>query len=391
MKKNLFTLIALCIVGFIIHANLQVLIPVMPHYAISLGTPVYQVGLVVGLTSYATAFFLIPSGMLADRVGRRNILVTGLFAFTVIPIFYLATANPTQLMVVRFLHGLALAITLPTVTSLVIDSMPQSRRGEAIGWVSTLNQAGLMAGPIVGGFILSYYGFDAAFYSCIAFALLGLSTIITRFHAIPLSCKQATSTGSSWGWLRNHHALGALFTLFFVPTGSGAIGAYLPLYGQGFGINPAKVGIIIGALFGSSALLRLPTGIVTDRIGKRVPLICGFAMTISAVTLISYSSSFGWLITATIIFGLGMAMTSIPSFSLIADIAPPRVRSQAMGIAHSSLWAGVATGATVMGIVAGMSNYEIMFRVCALSMITGLLTVSFLLRGLPSSNIPKKL
>mgnify|MGYP001070058446 CR=1 FL=1 len=84
---------------------------------------------------------------------------------------------------------------------------------------------------------------------------------------------------------------------------------------------------------------------------------------------------------AAVIFGLGMGMAMTSSYALVADISPPRVRSHAMGTTSSFLHAGIAIGATLMGLVAGMSSYETMFRVCALCMAIGLLVVWLLLRG----------
>ena len=65
--------------GFFAFANQSVVFPVIPLYSAQLGASVAEVGLIVGILSYSTAFLMIPCGWFSDRFGRRNVLVFGLF------------------------------------------------------------------------------------------------------------------------------------------------------------------------------------------------------------------------------------------------------------------------------------------------------------------------
>ena len=82
---------------------------------------------------------------------------------------------------------------------------------------------------------------------------------------------------------------------------------------------------------------------------------------------------------AAIIFGLGMGIAMPASFALLADIAPVESRGFAMGIASSALQAGLAIGATVMGMFLGIASFENMFRVCSIGVLVGLIVVFVLL------------
>jgi MFS family permease len=87
------------------------------------------------------------------------------------------------------------------------------------------------------------------------------------------------------------------------------------------------------------------------------------------------------LITAAVFYGAGMGIAMSASYALVAELSSPRIRGLTMAVTSSFLHAGLALGPTVMGIVASMSNYPMMFRICSLSLILGLVVVLSLHRN----------
>lgn len=379
--KNSFTLFTVYIIAFVGFAGFSLLFPVIPLYAAELGAPVSQVGLIVAIYSYVTALFLIPFGMLSDKLGRHNLLVAGLVIFTLAPLLYPLTTNPQQLILVRAIHGLAAAAFLPAAVALVVDLTPAAQRGEAIGWYTASLQLGLMAGPITGGFVLGYFGFNAAFYSCSAVSVLGLAFILYRLSAIAQRPVAELAEGSSWSWMKQTLVFAGLLTSLFIATGSGTIAAYIPLYGKGFGITEAGAGSIITAVYASSALLRAPAGRLSDKVGRKPVIICGLALSAVAVALFSVFHSLSELIIIAVFFGIGMGMAMPASLALVADLSPPGETGLSMAIPTCFFHVGLAVGATAMGVVAGMSNFETMFLACASSLAFGLLVILGLMRA----------
>ncbi len=379
--NNRLTLFTLYVTGFIGYTGFSLLFPVMPLYARQLSASVSQVGLIVALGSYVTALFLVPFGILADRLGRRTLLVTGFTAFTLAPLLYLMADTPGQLLWFRAVHGLATAAFIPVVTSLVIDLASPSRRGEVVGWYTTSTQLGFVAGPVTGGLLLSHYGFEVAFYGCSAITMLGLVFILFRLTTIPQRLSGEMALDRSLNWLSQRRVFAGLLAPFFVTFGSGTIAAYIPLYGKGFGITEAQAGFIVTAVYITSTVLRTPAGRLSDKIGRKPVILLGLAISALSVALISQFHSFVSLVVVALFFGIGMGLAIPPSFALVADVASSGMRGLAMGMTSSFLQAGIAVGATVMGIVAGISNFEIMFIACAFSLTFGLLLIFSLLRG----------
>lgn len=380
MSKSL-TLLVSYIIGFVGYAGFSLLFPVMPLYAKSAGASVSQVGLVIAVYSYVAAVTLIPFGMLSDKLGRRTLLIIGLALFAVAPLLYPLATSPEQLILFRAIHGLASATFIPAASALIVDLAPQAQRGEALGWFTASTQLSFVVGPITGGLVLNYYGFDAVFYACSAISLLGLLFLLCRLGDIPQKPTSEAAESSSWKWLRQRHIFGGLLAPFFVAVGSGTIVTYVPLYIRDFGISEVGAGLIITTLYASSALLRAPAGKLSDKVGRKPVILSGLALSAIAIAFTSLFHSLSPLMVTAIFFGIGMGVAMPASFALVADLSSPERRGLTMGMTSSFLQAGIAIGATVMGIVAEISSFEVMFLSCALSLTLGLFLILSLTRG----------
>lgn len=373
--KNFSTPFTLYVAAFVAGSSLSWLFPVVPLYAAELGAPVSQVGLIVAAFSYVTALLLIPLGMISDKLGLHKFVIAGLAIFALAPLLYPLAANPQQLMIVRAIHGLSAAAYLPAGIALAMDLAPVAQRGEAIGWYTMSFHLGLMAGPITGGFMLDYFGFAAAFYSCSAAALLGLVFVLCRLGTITQPSVAERTRSSSWGWMKQALAFAALLMPLFIAIGAGTLGTYIPLYGQGFGIAGAGAGAIITATYASSALLRAPAGRLSDRVGRKPMIACGMAVTAVAAGFVSVFHSLSPLIVVAIFFGIGMALAMPAGLALVADLSSAGQRGLAMAMPTCFFQVGLAVGPTAMGFVAEASSFEMMFLVCASSLALGLFII----------------
>src|SRR5260221_6023334 len=109
------------------------------------------------ISAMASAFLLsnfaaqYPSGWLADRFGRRRVLVASLPVQAALSLVYLPITDPGLFVALRVVEGLAAAAVLPEARALVADAVANQRRGAAAGLFSAFFNAGLLLRPALGG------------------------------------------------------------------------------------------------------------------------------------------------------------------------------------------------------------------------------------------------
>jgi len=378
--KNSSVLPTIYVIGFFAFASQSLVFPVMPLYATQLGASVSEVGLIVALVAYFNASFMIPFGLLSDKFGRRTFLIAGFIIATISTLLYTLTTNILQLSILRAIHGIGLAAQTPTIIATVLDLSPEEQRGKALGWITTATQTGLMAGPIIGGLILNSFGFTIAFISCSIFSLIGMVVLLARFSIIPQKKKTEPSVNKSWQWLKQPPLYGGMLTTFAIAMGIGTLGAYIPIYGEGLGITAAGAGLIITLSFASSAMLRVQSGTLSDKLGRKPLIIFGLILGAAMMALISRSQTLILLGILAFCFGIGIAFVQPSSMALIADLSPRGAKGLASGMFTCAYQIGNAVGPTAMGVVAGISNLETMFLACGSSIAFMLIVIVILFK-----------
>jgi MFS family permease len=385
--KNSNILPIIYLIGFFEFCSQSVLIPVIPLYSSGLSASISEIGVIVALLSYGTALFMIPFGLLSDRVGRRTLLVIGLIISAICPFLYSFTTTITQLSLLRALHGIGLAAQIPVTIAAVLDLSPANQRGKALGWYTTATQSGLMVGPVIGGYLLNSLSFSAVFITSSIFSVAGLIIVLLRSREIPQRKVDTIGGSLTFNWLKQKALYGAILTPFAISLGLGTVNAYMPIYCKGFDISVIGAGLIITLAYASSAMLRVFAGSVSDKIGRKPMILTGLALSAIMIGLIA---NFNTLISLSIVafcFGIGMGIVQPSSMALTADLASDKSRGLAIGMFTSLYQFGSAVGPTVMGAVAASSNLQLMFLTCGISLAFCLLII-YILFQTPRNIVP---
>ncbi|MBO8182520.1 MAG: MFS transporter [Archaeoglobus sp.] len=375
---------ALYVSGFCAYASSSIVFPIIAPYAIFLGASETEAGIIAGGFALTTSLTMMPLGLMADRYGRFRMIVIGMLIFILTPFFYASAANFTELFLARLLHGLAMALFVPASNALAIDLSPE-RRGEALGWIATFTMLGYSFGPIMGGFVASTYGFVPTFYFCSLVALVGLISLF--FLKGMDEVKRSAIFGEFKKLKPERNAIGAVATPFFATFGSAIIGIFaIPLYLPKFGVDVTMVGTLTTALFLASAIVRVPAGKFSDRIGRKPVILLGLGL--EAIGVLGFlSSNFLLIVLASIVTGIGMGMANPAGFALLSDIVSPKMRGFAMGASSTSLQLGVFMGPAVMGFVADAYDYPAVFILTAGITIASALSISLLTSGFSEEEI----
>jgi DHA1 family multidrug resistance protein-like MFS transporter len=138
----------------------------------------------------------------------------------------------------------------------------------------------------------------------------------------------------------------------------GALHAFLPLYVvEQAGLNIALAGLLWSGLTGTSVAAKPLMGRISDRYGRRSPIIVGMLLCAVPFTLIPLFRSFWVLALLSIIFGLGEAFVTTSTGALVADLTEQRSLGAAMGVFGTIADAGQALGPIVIGLLLAWVGY----------------------------------
>jgi len=130
--------------------------PVLPLFVKGLGGSDSILGIIAAASPLAGIIFSFPVGFLADKIGKRKLLIISGVIFTISPLLYLVVSNPLYLIPIRFFHGMATAIMGP-VASAIIISFFDKNKGEKLGLYSSATLFGRTLAPLLGGFLISFF------------------------------------------------------------------------------------------------------------------------------------------------------------------------------------------------------------------------------------------
>jgi EmrB/QacA subfamily drug resistance transporter len=146
----------------------------LPTLAVDLDATAAELQWIVNAYILVFAGLLLVAGALSDRFGRRRILVIGLTLFGVGSALAPLVSDATQLIALRAFMGLGAALTMPSTLSIISDVFDEAERPKAIAAWGAVSGLGIVAGPLVGGYLLEHYAWTSVFLVNVPFVILGV-------------------------------------------------------------------------------------------------------------------------------------------------------------------------------------------------------------------------
>jgi MFS family permease len=132
------------------------IVPELPSFLSSLGGAEHK-GLIIALFT-VTALISRPfSGKLADRIGRKPVIMAGSLVCFVCSLMYPLLTTVFAFLFLRLMHGFSTGFTPTGQTAYIGDIIPAERRGEAMGLLGTAGTLGMAGGPALGGWLSTLY------------------------------------------------------------------------------------------------------------------------------------------------------------------------------------------------------------------------------------------
>jgi MFS family permease len=150
----------------------SIIIPVYPQRLQALGLGAGMLALMEGGFGLGMFLFSMPLGTLADRIGRRPIVLLSLSGFIVTNLALIFVTVPALFILIRFIEGALVAGLMPATTAMIGDSVPEAQQGRWIGFLTTAQATGIALGPGIGGLLYQAWGFSPPFLFSAGLALL---------------------------------------------------------------------------------------------------------------------------------------------------------------------------------------------------------------------------
>lgn len=291
-KRNLTVAWVGC---FLTGAAFSLVMPFLPLYVELLGVTGHSAlnmwsGLVFSITFLFSAMASPFWGGLADRKGRKIMLLRSALGMAIVMALMGFAQNIWQFLVLRALLGL-LGGFIPNANALIATQMPRNRSGWAMGTLSTGGVAGALLGPLAGGLLADVYGLRMVFFitASVLFICFMLTLFCIRENFTPVAKKEMLHAKEVLASLKSPRLVLSLFvTTMIIQVATGSIAPILTLYVRKLAGNVGNIAFISGMIAsvpGVAALMSAPRlGRLGDRIGPEKILVA--ALLISVLLLV---------------------------------------------------------------------------------------------------------
>ncbi|RJS84563.1 MFS transporter [Candidatus Bathyarchaeota archaeon] len=351
----------LCIIGAVaILSSTMSKNPVLNPFAESLNTPEALMGTVAAASTVPGVLISLPAGSLSDVLGRRKVLLFSSVIFATAPFLYILINSWWQLVLVRFYHGFATAIFVPVARAAIAELFPSSR-GEKISTFTSATIVGRASAPFLGGFILSitvwnfktlYLAVGVAGVTAFLVTLLLLKE--SRFKEKMASVK--TDSTSIMKGLEVVVSSRGIMTAGLVEASArysyGALEFFLVGYLKNVVmLDPFLIGVITGSQLVFIPIINPFMGRLSDKIGRRIPIITGLLLGTASLSLIPFVRSFPILLLISIAYGLSYSMVTSSAPALVGDLARKDTYGAAMGFLAMIMDIGQMLGPVITGLI----------------------------------------
>lgn len=352
-RRNLYIL---TFVLFVVMLGYGIVIPIFPFYIESMGAGGTELGLLAASYAVMRLIFGPIWGGVSDRVGRKPILLVGIFGYVITMIWFGLATELWMLFAARILSGILSSATAPTTMAYIGDSTSEEERGGGMGLLGAAGGVGTIAGPAVGGF-LAAPSLSLPFFVAAGLALLSLILAILFLPESHPTGEAGTDEETAivdlraW-WQALLSPVGTLFVLTFVSTGGLMIFANVfGLYGlERFGYGPEEVGVIMMVLGIVSALTQgLLVGPATKSLGDVRVVKIGLLTAAFGFVLLLLANTYVTVLLATAFFGVTVSLQSPALLSLTSRRATVP-QGVAMGLSNSFTSLGRIVGPILGGV-----------------------------------------
>lgn len=302
------------------------------------------------LATYTVAALVVRpfGGYWVDRYGRKAILIGSFLVFALMFAAYAAATSVAALAVVRVVHGVAWGLVGTAAGTIVVDLVPASRRGEALGIYGLSFTVAMAIGPALGMRLGETSGFGVMFFTATALALAGFA--FAAFAPYPAYVPPDPPPRMDWRNLIERTALPSALNMLIVTITYGGLLSFVAVHARQIGVAHAGVFFIVYAAGIGAA--RVVAGRVFDRSGPRAIIIAGHLLLVAGFPVLALAQGPAAFFASAAVLGAGMGVL-MPTFSAMVNNLVARHRRGAANSTFMTMFdLGIGIGMILTGALA---------------------------------------
>jgi MFS family permease len=371
-------------------------IPLLPLYLKErLGASATLVGVVVATFAAVETVFKTTWGSLADRVGRRPVIVGGLLLASTAPVMMTLLRSAWLFVPLRVIDGMGSAALWPAAAALIADRTEGGRRATAMGTLNMFFLSGLALGPSLGLFVSGFLGGYAWGFYLASGLLLGAAGLAALFFRGGEPHPQARRPQPPGAWasgfirgIRRSPLLSSMLLVAFVQMfGVGLLAPILVIYAhEVVQLSDQLIGTLFLVMVLAVAMASVPGGRMADRIGRPRTVLWGMAMASAGMWLLPFAGrgNLPVLGVAALLLGGSYAISSPAWLALMSEAAPRGSTGMVMGASETAQGAGLVIGPLLGGTLYDGFGPQAPFVASAALLTAGAILAFLVLRTRPA-------
>jgi MFS family permease len=320
----------------------------------------------------AKALANLASGPLAERRGRRGTLLLGWALALPVPLILGLAPTWGFVVAANVLLGASQGLAWSMTVLMKVDLVGEKRRGLALGLNESAGYVGVaLAALATGALAAAVAPMTVVWVGALVIAVAGFSLTLAfvRETEDHVRLEEAAIAERSNG----RAVLAASSQAGLVNNLNDALAwGLVPLYLASHGASPGRVGVVAATYPAVWGVGQLGTGALSDRIGRRLPIVTGMLVQAGALGLLAASGRFWPALAAAVLLGIGTALVYPALIAAVSDAVAPRERARAIGSYRFWRDSGLVVGAVLVGVGADtLGSGTAIWAVAALTAASG--------------------
>jgi DHA1 family multidrug resistance protein-like MFS transporter len=308
--------LGLALLGLLESTAFFVISPILPQYVERYGASYIEIGYFFTVYSFTWTLLQLYTGYLSDKYGKRRFVFFGLLIYAVFAFLLGFAQTFIQLIIFRVLQGVGLGLAGPAALGLAAQF---EEKGKSLAFYRTASSVGIIAGPLLGGFVATF-NLSYPFFLCGIFSFAAMGSL--RYLREEKISERAGFLKSLKGMVFKRNILLVCLAAFLIELCFASLEIIIPIVGSSLGFSSFVIGVVLSSYFLTFTLSQVPIGWLSERVEKRKLLIAASFGGLFPFLILYLSTTVSEMLLAMGLLGVALGAVFVQASALVAEISP---------------------------------------------------------------------